>query len=406
MLTKEKNAGIELLRIVAMLSIMALHVMGQGGVLANVGEGTSSYLAVWLLEILCYFGVTAYGLISGFVGIDGRYKVTNIIYTWLQVFFYTIIITSLFWLWAPDLVNGSAFLSAVFPVMTEQYWYFSAYFGVFFIMPGINYIIKNLDRRFVNIIAIFLAVVFSICPSIFSTDVFSLKEGYSFAWLAACYFFGAYIRKYSVTEKISKVKLLAVFILSVGLTYAFKVGLDLTIGKGADRLIAYNSPTILLAAVALLGLFAKLNPGRIVKRIALAVGPLTFGVYLSNSQPLVWKYLMKDRFAHLCEYNTPKMLICIVLAVLEIFLVGIAVDAARRLIFELGGLRRKLIGLNDLIMRRKCPCCQKGRVDKFEVCEVCGWENDPVQANDPNFKGGANEDSLNEHRAKFMENGR
>lgn len=33
-----------------------------------------------------------------------------------------------------------------------------------------------------------------------------------------------------------------------------------------------------------------------------------------------------------------------------------------------------------------------------DVCEVCDWEDDPVQFYDPDYRGGANAMSLNEAR--------
>jgi hypothetical protein len=38
---------------------------------------------------------------------------------------------------------------------------------------------------------------------------------------------------------------------------------------------------------------------------------------------------------------------------------------------------------------------------EYEICEICGWEDDPVQSADPDYAGGANEESLNECRAKW-----
>lgn len=37
-------------------------------------------------------------------------------------------------------------------------------------------------------------------------------------------------------------------------------------------------------------------------------------------------------------------------------------------------------------------------VGAYEICEICGWEDDPVQSADPNYVGGANKQSLNEAR--------
>ena len=36
--------------------------------------------------------------------------------------------------------------------------------------------------------------------------------------------------------------------------------------------------------------------------------------------------------------------------------------------------------------------------EEYDICQTCGWEYDPVQNDRPDLKGGANSDSLNEHR--------
>ena len=53
----------------------------------------------------------------------------------------------------------------------------------------------------------------------------------------------------------------------------------------------------------------------------------------------------------------------------------------------------------------KCPCCGKAYVDEYEICDECSWENDPIQLDDPDFDGGANDMSLNEAREAYR-NGR
>ena len=53
----------------------------------------------------------------------------------------------------------------------------------------------------------------------------------------------------------------------------------------------------------------------------------------------------------------------------------------------------------------KCPCCGKSTVSEYDICDICNWENDPVQRENPELKGGANEMSLNEAIRAF-ENGK
>ena len=64
-------------------------------------------------------------------------------------------------------------------------------------------------------------------------------------------------------------------------------------------------------------------------------------------------------------------------------------------------------------VRYPCPCCgyltYPEPVDsqemRFGICEVCFWENDNVQRDDPDYAGGANTMSLNEARASFKKYG-
>lgn len=57
-----------------------------------------------------------------------------------------------------------------------------------------------------------------------------------------------------------------------------------------------------------------------------------------------------------------------------------------------------------MILKYKCPCCGNytlGEERCYEICPICNWEDDPIQFEDPNFKGGANSLSLNEARTIF-----
>jgi hypothetical protein len=59
--------------------------------------------------------------------------------------------------------------------------------------------------------------------------------------------------------------------------------------------------------------------------------------------------------------------------------------------------------LNNLL---PCPCCGSFVISEFgtyEVCEVCDWEDDPIQAADPSLEGGANHISLTEARKEWSE---
>lgn len=57
--------------------------------------------------------------------------------------------------------------------------------------------------------------------------------------------------------------------------------------------------------------------------------------------------------------------------------------------------------MDEYINGQLCPVCGKFRFledDNFEICKVCGWEDDGLQRDDPDLAGGANVISLNQAR--------
>ena len=54
----------------------------------------------------------------------------------------------------------------------------------------------------------------------------------------------------------------------------------------------------------------------------------------------------------------------------------------------------------------KCPVCGQYEFEEennFEICEVCGWENDGIQMDDPDEEDCANAMSLNHARKAWAE---
>lgn len=58
-----------------------------------------------------------------------------------------------------------------------------------------------------------------------------------------------------------------------------------------------------------------------------------------------------------------------------------------------------------------CPCCGNLTLDEeppgtFIICDVCDWEDDPIQFADLDCEGGANHRSLNQQRKWYRQNAR
>ena len=60
--------------------------------------------------------------------------------------------------------------------------------------------------------------------------------------------------------------------------------------------------------------------------------------------------------------------------------------------------------------RYPCPCCGfltlfENTHFTFDICPICNWEDDYVQFNDPDWEGGANDESLNQSRQNYKKFG-
>lgn len=92
-----RHYGLDLLRIISMFMIVITHVLGKGGLRSSVeGHADSYFIVTWIIQVLVYGAVNCYALISGYVGINSRYRYSKLLSIWAQVFFYTFTITALF----------------------------------------------------------------------------------------------------------------------------------------------------------------------------------------------------------------------------------------------------------------------------------------------------------------------
>ena len=144
---KDRNYGVDALRMFAMFMVVILHILTQGGILNASERFTSQYEVGWLLQTAAFCAVDVYALISGFVSCYTKYRYRNIIELWLQILFYTVLITILFRIFVPSTVTAMEWFKAFFPVMFNQYWYFSSYVALFLFIPLLDIILEKMEKR-------------------------------------------------------------------------------------------------------------------------------------------------------------------------------------------------------------------------------------------------------------------
>lgn len=359
----QRNYGIDLLRMFAMYLIVILHILGQGGVL-NATSGAKNDIA-WILEIGAYCCVNCFALISGYVGLNTKFKYTNIVMLWLNVLFYTVGITLCFTIFMPEAIrtpNGDDTLFlispkwdyALFPVTEKEYWYFTAYVLCYFFTPILNKAVHTLEKKQLKKALIAILLLISVPHLYTGRDVFGASFGYSAIWLMTLYLVGAYMKKYNSLSHLNKFQAICGYIACIALTWSVMIGIDIyfpNFGR-SNLLIQYTSPTIIGAAIFLLVFFKNLHMKKGICKIIGFFAPLSFSVYIIHVHPLFWKYIMRGMFKPLAKLPLPIMTISIIGAAIGLYLACSLIDVIRYYLFKLLRLRKLVFFIETKITNK------------------------------------------------------
>lgn len=341
---KERNIGIEVLRIVSMLMIVILHCLGYGGVIKSSAGMPVHNCAAWFLRIACYGAVNLYALITGYLCIQSRHRWGRILELWLQVFFYSIAITAVFFLYTNQPLGIRQTVKLFFPVMGKHYWYFTAYFCLFLFMPFLNILIRHLSKLQHRLLIFTCVCAFCIMSPIskqLGYEVFHIDGGSSFLWLAVLYAIGSYLRLYPEDfAKRNRKAYLLVYLACTVLVWASKFLITAVTQKVFGRatasniLVSYISPFIVLGSVCLFLFFSQLQIRRCKKMIP-KIASVSFGVYLISEQPYIRAMFVTNRLAGSVEQPWYLMLGLVLLWAIGIYLVCSAIDYLRKELFRL-----------------------------------------------------------------------
>lgn len=348
----KRNYGIDLLRVVATILIVTLHVLSQGGILKILGDFTVKGEVMWFLQIICYGAVNVFGLISGYVGLESKHKLSKLVSLWFQVVLYTVLSEVAINVFFADGFSVKNIIKGFFPVSFEQNWYFSAYFVVFLFTPLLNQIIVKVEKKVVDGALIVSVVFFMILETVKDVNVLGVNSGYSVVWLALMYLVGAYIKKYDTLKRVTNRNCVLGFFGCVLLTFLSRISIEIAMLKITGtaclgtKFITYTSPIMVLQSIFVLQLFAKMKLPKAVMEISTWFAPMSFGVFIIHTTTFVYRYILRDFFIFTADYSFPILLGISIAAIVSIFLVCSLIDRCRIWLCKLCGINKlfSLIG--------------------------------------------------------------
>ena len=336
----KRDYGIDLLKMMAMTMVVAHHVL-NAGVEVKVLSGDTAWGLKFLLQAFhcfCYCAVDVFVMATGYIMCRHEFKYIRIFRLWRHVVGYSLALLVIA-LAIGHHVGWRDVANAILPVTTNQYWFFTQYFALFFTIPFLNKLMESLSRREVGILMVTGLGLLSIMPLIAGQDIFITKWGYCYLWFMFLYCVGSAIYKFDLVSRLGSPVAVLGLLVGVVVSALGAVGstfLPQVFGGGArvgDLAYSYTSPSLVLEAVALLVLFGKINlKSAMWQRVLAFRAPGTFIVYVVHSNGMFrmivnWKMV----FLPLAEHGVLFAIVGAILVALLIFASITLVDAVRRL---------------------------------------------------------------------------
>ena len=340
--------GVDLLKLLAMLMVVVLHLMGHGGILNELhraADGPSSFVWMYFYSIaIC--AVDLFGLISGYLLVGSSGKTRRIVSLYCHVAFYTILITVLFAIFAPARIRPSDYIWALIAVF-GSYWYISAYACVLLTLPLWNAFLRDCDLlenpyRVLMCLAVMLLGVILIKTG---RDPFMFHSGYSCTWLVVLYLLGGLLRVNAdiirtIRSRIGFKRLAGCYFLVVLIPAVSLFFLPKSISV---FLYTYTSPGVLLCAVILFEMLCETKISFVpINRLLTTLAPCALGVYLIHDHPLI-RSCLRGQLASVAGKHTLLSILEVSGLAVGIFIGGLSVDFLRGQLFQL--LRIQSLGI-------------------------------------------------------------
>lgn len=251
MAQKERDSGLELIRILAIILIFWMH-------------GASSYsnnsLSAWLcivIETVGNIGVSLFILISGYFSV--KLKPVKLIQLEMMILFYCWIGLGFRFVWGEtQMMGGSQILSYLFPIIGRYSWYFTCYFALAFLSPFLNEFLGKIDRETFKRLLITMLIIFSGITTFCFFDI-TQDGGKGIVNMILLYFIGRYIRMYKDDIEYKRSKLIGTYAAVTGICIALNGAFYVVTGTVQNRFARDNSLFTIAEAVCIFLIFKNIH---------------------------------------------------------------------------------------------------------------------------------------------------
>ncbi|HJD22058.1 MAG TPA: acyltransferase [Candidatus Gemmiger faecigallinarum] len=323
-----RESGLELLRILCMLFIIADHYAGQSG--AAVYDTLPHALFFSALGAGSRLGCDIFVVLGAWFLCRQPFRTRRALGLWLSLWLYTVPLTLLCWFIPGSGVGLGTLRWAMFPVSTQQLWFVAQYILLLLLSPALNLLLRAAPRPAMRGLLAAVGVFLVGYPTLFAEDGIFGDWLWSFVFL---YLLVGYLRFYPDNRLSRLMQAPAAPWLALAFVAALTAGRGaaqwLGVGGKVMQYLEYYRTALgaapnLLCALAFFFAFQKLRLGSVgaVNRLASA----TLGVYVIHQTPAVMGLLWTGLFRTADHAGSAGYALFVIAAV---YLGCTAIDLAR-----------------------------------------------------------------------------
>ena len=195
----KRKVNIELLRIVSMLEITALHYLyWNDAILLTTNSVTALRVAGSILESLCIPSVACYVLISGYCDRSTEFRIGRLWKILAEVWVYSVVLHLFAAAMGLVPLAGSIWELATYilPIMTGHYWFATAFVVMEIFAPLLNAGVEHVSRKTLKYVILALLIYESVIKTVLPFQLNQDAMGYDFGFFLMMFLIGAWLRRY------------------------------------------------------------------------------------------------------------------------------------------------------------------------------------------------------------------
>lgn len=270
-MTKTRNSGIELLRILATLFVVMLHY-NDGRAFTYVADGSVNQYLLFFVESISICAVDLFVLVSGyFLCSTQKRSVLKPMELLVQV----VVFREAEYVIKALIGHSAISVKRMILLLIPNSYFVILYTVVYFVSPYLNTMMRNLTKKQWHQFVGILMLLFSVWPTLvdLSEEVlgwewFGLstvaawgsQQGFNVVNFFLMYVLGGYLRYCGIPEKCNKMRVLfPAWVGTVLGIFAWVLATQNLTFLELKSAWVYHNPLVILSAVLLLAMFAKLE---------------------------------------------------------------------------------------------------------------------------------------------------